>query len=88
MDKYIVFICITIVFVVIFLVGYFLASKFEETSVIRCCVILSCVCCYLAWLITFLMQMNPLLGPRGDRKVIFGILAYWPNSFLHDKPDK
>ncbi|KAH8247420.1 hypothetical protein KR038_003952 [Drosophila bunnanda] len=87
MDKIVVFGTITIFWFLFAVIGYVISFRYEERGVIRCCAIMTAVCCYLAWLVTFLMQMNPMIGPRADQKIIFGMMSYWPNSYLHDEPD-
>ncbi|KAH8383393.1 hypothetical protein KR009_008430 [Drosophila setifemur] len=87
MDKYVTLGVVTAFFLLAAIIGFVVAELFEERGVIRCCVELSCVCLYLAWLITFLMQLNPLVGPRGNRAIIYGLIAYWPNSLIHDEKD-
>ncbi|KAH8314261.1 hypothetical protein KR074_008451 [Drosophila pseudoananassae] len=87
MEKFVVLGVVTLIFLTIAIAGSLLARLWQESSVIRCCIILTCVCCYMAWLVTFLMQLNPLIGPRGERRTLFGIMAYWPNSGFHDHLD-
>ncbi|XP_017145553.1 V-type proton ATPase subunit e [Drosophila miranda] len=87
MDKYITLSFITVFWLLFALVGWLVAMRFKDRGVIRCCVVLTAACCYLVWLITFLMQMNPLVGPRADQKVIYAIMTYWPNSFIHSESD-
>ncbi|KAH8247052.1 hypothetical protein KR032_008212 [Drosophila birchii] len=87
MDTNVVFTCITLFWLLFAVVGYLISFLFEERGVIRCCAIVTAICCYLAWLVTFLMQMNPMIGPRANQKIIFGMMSYWPNSYIHDEAD-
>lgn len=77
MNKYATFFCITLLWVILAAAGFFLAMLFKDRLLIRCCVILSVVCCYLLWLVTFLMQLNPLIGPKMDQNVLYAMTAYW-----------
>jgi len=87
MDKYVAFSVVTMFWLLVAIIGFVVSYRYEERGIIRCCVILTAVCCYLAWLVTFLMQLNPLVGPRASQKIIYGIMTYWPNSFVHDQKD-
>lgn len=87
MDKTVAFVSITMFWVLFAVVGCLIALRYEERAVIRCCSILTAVCCYLAWLVTFLMQMNPMVGPRANQMLVFAMMSYWPNSFIHDETD-
>ncbi|XP_016948847.1 V-type proton ATPase subunit e 2 [Drosophila biarmipes] len=87
MDKYVAFSVVTLFWLLVAVIGFMVSYRYEERGIIRCCLILTAVCCYLAWLVTFLMQLNPLVGPRANQKTIYGIMSYWPNSFVHDQKD-
>ncbi|XP_017846297.1 V-type proton ATPase subunit e [Drosophila busckii] len=87
MNKYVSLGVFTGFWVIFGIVGFFVAKRFKEVTIIRCCVLLSAVCCWLLWLVTFLMQLNPLIGPRAKQVVIYGIMTYWKNSYIHDKND-
>ncbi|KAM8703308.1 hypothetical protein ACLKA7_008003 [Drosophila subpalustris] len=67
------------------IIGFLAAIPFKERALIRCCVILTAVCCWLLWLVTFLMQLNPLIGPRVNQRVIYGMMSYWENSYMQDE---
>ncbi|KAH8293660.1 hypothetical protein KR054_002619 [Drosophila jambulina] len=87
MDKNVAFGSVTLFWLLFAVVGCIVSCWFEEGSVIRCCAIMTAVCCYLAWVVTFVMQLNPMIGPRASQKVIFGMMSYWQNSYIHDEPD-
>lgn len=77
MNKYATFFVITLIWAIIAVAGYFLARLFKDKLIIRCCVLLSVVCCYLLWMVTFLMQLNPLIGPRVEQNILYAMTAYW-----------
>ncbi|XP_030376504.1 V-type proton ATPase subunit e [Scaptodrosophila lebanonensis] len=84
MDKNFALIFFTLFWVVFAIIGSCIGGLFRERAVIRCCVIMTAICCWLVWIVTFLMQMNPLQGPRADQKIIFGMMCYWKNSYIDD----
>lgn len=85
MKKEIVLIVLTSFWILFAVIGCLAAKHFKERGVIRCCILLSAVCCWLLWIVTFLMQLNPLIGPRVNQKVIYGMMSYWENSFIEDE---
>ncbi|EDV48784.1 V-type proton ATPase subunit e 1 [Drosophila erecta] len=87
MDKYVAFTVITLFWLLFAIIGFLVSYRYEERGLIRSCVILTVVCCYLAWMVTFVMQLNPLSGPRAKQKIILGMISYWPNSLIHDQKD-
>eukprot|EP00099_Drosophila_melanogaster_P022948 NP_650578.1 vacuolar H[+] ATPase M9.7 subunit d [Drosophila melanogaster] len=87
MDKHVAFMVITVFWLLFAIIGFLVSYRYEERGLIRCCVILTAVCCYLAWMVTFVMQLNPLTGPRAKQKIILGMITYWPRSIIHDEKD-
>ncbi|KAG2205264.1 ATP synthase subunit H-domain-containing protein [Mucor mucedo] len=43
---------------------YVLTPKGNDQTVIRTVIIMSIVCCYLMWAITYLAQLHPLIFPK------------------------
>ncbi|KAH8311818.1 hypothetical protein KR044_008178 [Drosophila immigrans] len=82
MKTLITFFVITSFWILFAVAGCFVASRFKERGIVRCCALLTAFCCWLLWLCTFLMQLNPLIGPRVDQKVIYGMMSYWENSYV------
>ncbi|XP_045482547.1 V-type proton ATPase subunit e-like [Harmonia axyridis] len=39
----------------------------RNRSIIRLCLILTAICCWLFWFCAFVVQMNPLLGPKIEK---------------------
>ncbi|EDW83885.1 uncharacterized protein Dwil_GK18963 [Drosophila willistoni] len=87
MRTLISFLVFTIFWLLFILIGWMAAKRFKEKGLIRCCFLLTGVCCWLIWVITFLMQLNPLTGPRASQKVIYAMMTYWENSFIHHEND-
>ncbi|KAI8887958.1 hypothetical protein K501DRAFT_211072 [Backusella circina FSU 941] len=44
--------------------AYVLTPKGNNQTVIRTVIIMSLVCCYLMWAITYLAQLHPLIYPK------------------------
>ncbi|XP_023175185.1 V-type proton ATPase subunit e [Drosophila hydei] len=87
MNKYVSLIIFTVFWALFAGVGCIVAKYFKERTLIRCCVLLTAACCWLVWLVTFLMQLNPLVGPRLQQMDILGMLSYWESSYIHSEPD-
>jgi len=45
-------------------VSYVIVPKGQNQTTTRTCLILSLICCYLMWAITYLAQLHPLIVPR------------------------
>ncbi|XP_017954859.1 V-type proton ATPase subunit e2 [Drosophila navojoa] len=87
MNKYISLITFTVFWALFAIIGCIIAICFKERSIIRCCVLLTAACCWIVWLVTFVMQMNPLVGPRMHRPILMAMMSYWKRSYIHDMPD-
>ncbi|XP_071828486.1 V-type proton ATPase subunit e 2-like [Apostichopus japonicus] len=68
------------------LVCPFFVPKSTDRGIIQTMLVLTAVCCYLLWLCTYLMQLNPLFGPELDTKVIRAILCNWENNCTIPSP--
>ncbi|KAG2204719.1 hypothetical protein INT46_005864 [Mucor plumbeus] len=44
--------------------AYIFTPKGNDQTVIRTVIIMSLVCCYLMWAITYLAQLHPLIYPK------------------------
>ncbi|XP_071946896.1 V-type proton ATPase subunit e 2-like [Antedon mediterranea] len=51
--------------------------KGPNKGIIQMMFVLTAICCYLFWLIAYLMQLNPLFGPQLEAKVINAIRWEW-----------
>lgn len=80
MNAFLAYIFITLFWAIFAVGGYVVARYFKERLVIRCCVLLTAICCYLLWLVAFLMQLNPLIGPKVSQQILFGMATYWMNK--------
>ncbi|CAO0791953.1 unnamed protein product [Mucor circinelloides] len=44
--------------------AYVLTPKGNDQTVIRTVIIMSLICCYLMWAVTYLAQLHPLIFPK------------------------
>ncbi|XP_076368565.1 V-type proton ATPase subunit e 2-like [Tachypleus tridentatus] len=68
-------IIITLFWIVIGGVIPWFVPKNENRGIIQTMLVTTAVCCYLFWLCTYMMQMNPLFGPLIDNKTLTMIYA-------------
>ncbi|XP_038071145.1 V-type proton ATPase subunit e 1-like [Patiria miniata] len=54
--------------------------KRADRGIIQLMLALTAFCCYLFWLCTFLMQLNPLFGPQLKSEVIKALYWEWDNG--------
>ncbi|KAK6340768.1 H(+)-transporting V0 sector ATPase subunit e [Orbilia brochopaga] len=52
--------------IVIAAAGYIFAPKGENLTIWRSSILLTVVCTYLMWALTFLSQLNPLIRPSAS----------------------
>lgn len=57
--------------------GPFITPRGPQQQLIRCLLMLTAACCWLFWLCCYMAQMNPLIGPRLDRKTIQIMAQSW-----------
>ncbi|KAK2162967.1 hypothetical protein NP493_1494g00012 [Ridgeia piscesae] len=59
------------------LIGPFIIPKGPNRWVVQVMIVMTCVCCWLFWAITFLAQLNPLFGPMLEKKVVYLMQDVW-----------
>ncbi|KAJ8727975.1 hypothetical protein PYW08_016360 [Mythimna loreyi] len=67
----------TAIFGVIFLIGPLLVRRGPNSGIARCCIMLSAFCCWIFWTTTYIVQLNPLLGPRLGNETLAWIGHKW-----------
>lgn len=77
MNVLIVLASFTMFWLLVAVFTWVVAYRFEEKEVIRCSAILVAFCCWLLWVVTYIMQINPLVGPKLNSHILFGMVAYW-----------
>lgn len=68
----------TLIWIVIGGVLPWFVPKGENRGVIQTMLITTSVCCYLFWLCTYMMQMNPLFGPQLHKGTLQILKKEWP----------
>ncbi|KAI3411956.1 V-type proton ATPase subunit e [Globodera pallida] len=77
MSAWIPFIIVTLFWAVLGAGGPFLVPSGMNRGIIQTMIVLTAVCCYLFWLIVYLHQLNPLIGPQLPVKTIWWIHHTW-----------
>jgi len=73
-------IVMSIIWGLVGILGPFVVPRGPNKGVIQTCLILTAVCCYIFWLVVYLSQLNPLLGPLLDNKTITIMQNEWGKS--------
>jgi len=73
-------IVMSIIWGLVGILGPFVVPRGPNKGVIQTCLILTAVCCYIFWLVVYLSQLNPLLGPLLDNKTIVIMQNEWGKS--------
>ncbi|KAK5968024.1 V-type proton ATPase subunit e [Trichostrongylus colubriformis] len=60
--------------------GPFLVPKGPNRGIIQTMIIMTAVCCHLFWILIYLHQLNPLIGPQINVKTIRWISLKWGDS--------
>jgi len=56
-------------------------AKGPNKDLIKLCLVLTSVCCYMHWLCTLLHQYHPLIGPQLSNHTAKALQHLWGNSF-------
>ncbi|XP_044762152.1 V-type proton ATPase subunit e-like [Coccinella septempunctata] len=59
------------------IIGPFCVPRSRNRSIIRLCLILTAICCWLFWLCSYVVQMNPLLGPKMYKEKFLIMAKNW-----------
>ncbi|XP_019864695.1 V-type proton ATPase subunit e [Aethina tumida] len=59
----------------------FIVPKGPNKGIMQVILMLTGVCCWLFWLCCYVAQMNPLIGPQVDKKVLLIMAKEWGNAF-------
>uniref|UniRef100_A0A0N5A2G1 V-type proton ATPase subunit n=1 Tax=Parastrongyloides trichosuri TaxID=131310 RepID=A0A0N5A2G1_PARTI len=80
MAVWIPLVAVSAFWLVIGLVGPFLVPTGPNKGIIRTMIILTAICCWMFWIIVFLHQLNPLIGPQIPVRTIKWISKKWGDA--------
>ncbi|KAH9518499.1 V-type proton ATPase subunit e [Bulinus truncatus] len=52
-------------------------ARSPNKGIVQICLILTGICCFIFWIVTFIAQLNPLIGPQLHTGLIRWILIEW-----------
>lgn len=70
-------IVVTIFWVIVGGVLPWVVPKGPNRGIIQTMLVMTAVCCYLFWLCTLLMQLNPLIGPEIENTTLYVVQNVW-----------
>uniref|UniRef100_A0A915CLN5 V-type proton ATPase subunit n=1 Tax=Ditylenchus dipsaci TaxID=166011 RepID=A0A915CLN5_9BILA len=80
MSVWIPLIAVTAFWAVIGAGGPFLVPSGPNRGIIQTMIVLTAVCCHMFWIIVYLHQLNPLIGPQIPVKTILWIHEKWGDA--------
>ncbi|KHN75865.1 V-type proton ATPase subunit e [Toxocara canis] len=60
--------------------GPFVVPKGPNKGIIQTMIVLTAACCWLFWILVYLHQLNPLIGPQLPVKTIKWISEKWGDA--------
>ncbi|CAJ0918196.1 unnamed protein product, partial [Mesorhabditis belari] len=60
--------------------GPWLVPKGVNRGIIQTMIVLTAVCCWMFWILVYLHQLNPLIGPQISVKTIRWMAEKWGNA--------
>ncbi|KAK9884436.1 hypothetical protein WA026_007283 [Henosepilachna vigintioctopunctata] len=58
-------------------VAPFFVPKGPNKGIIQVLLILTGICCWLFWLCCYVVQMNPLIGPKLEKEILLILAKQW-----------
>ncbi|XP_026314384.1 V-type proton ATPase subunit e 2 [Hyposmocoma kahamanoa] len=75
----------TILWGVVGIVCPFFAPKGPNRGIIQVVLMLTAATCWLFWLCAYMVQMNPLIGPRLTNETLIWMARTWGNQYNKTK---
>ena len=63
--------------------GLFVLRGKYHAGLIQTMLVTTAICCYLFWLVAFLVQLNPLVGPILGKEELEHIARQWNHAEIH-----
>ncbi|KAF8358800.1 vha-17 [Pristionchus pacificus] len=62
------------------ILGPFVVRRGPNQGIIRTMIVMTAVCCWAFWILVYLHQLNPLIGPQIPVKTIRWLGEKWGNT--------
>uniref|UniRef100_A0AC34GYG3 V-type proton ATPase subunit n=1 Tax=Panagrolaimus sp. ES5 TaxID=591445 RepID=A0AC34GYG3_9BILA len=88
MSVWIPLVAVTAFWLIIGIGGPLLVPRGPNKGIIQTMIVLTAVCCHLFWIVVYLHQLNPLIGPQIPVRTILWLSEKWgdaPSAHLVDK---
>ncbi|XP_063851566.1 V-type proton ATPase subunit e 2-like [Scylla paramamosain] len=78
----------TALFAVVGLVLPFIVAKGPNRGVIQVVLVITAASCWLFWLLAYMHQMNPLIGPQLQNTTVIAIQYLWDHNLVVNKSER
>lgn len=77
LSAWAVFAIVTVFWIVVGSLGPWLVPKGYYKGVYQTMIVTTAVCCWLHWFLTYMSQLNPLIGPSLSNGLIYMMMWVW-----------
>ncbi|KAE9553417.1 hypothetical protein FO519_003376 [Halicephalobus sp. NKZ332] len=80
MSVWIPLVAVTAFWALVGIGGPLFVPSGPNKGIIQTMIVLTAVCCHMFWIIVYLHQLNPLIGPQLSVRTVMWISEMWGNA--------